>query len=307
MAILASPSAAAVAPRLRPQWVNLLAAAVRTRRGAIGLALAGSVVLMAVIGPFVAPYSPDQTVTLTFAGPSAQYLLGSDQLGRDVLSRVLAGGWELLLMALAATAFGVLIGAAAGISAAYLRGRIDGLIMRTVDVLLAFPQLVFALLLVSIIGPKIWLIIVAVGFTHAPAVARVIRSAALEVTERDYVKSVELQGVRPSKVMIGEILPNLVSPLMVESGLRFTYSIVLMAGLSFLGFGLPPPAPNWGYMIQENRIGLSLNVWAVAVPAILIALLTIGINTFTDAVARVAIGVESRPEEAMIEEEGIRQ
>lgn len=307
MAVLAPPSGIVGAPRLRPQWVTLLGAAVRTRRGAIGVSLAGSVVLMAVIGPFVAPYSPDQTVTFPFAGPSSQYLLGSDQLGRDVLSRVLAGGWELLLMALAATVFGVLIGAAAGISAAYLRGRIDGLIMRTVDVLLAFPQLVFALLLVSIIGPKIWLIIVAVGFTHAPAVARVIRSAALEVTERDYVKSVELQGVRPAKVMISEILPNLVSPLMVESGLRFTYSIVLMAGLSFLGFGLPPPAPNWGYMIQENRIGLSLNVWAVAVPAILIALLTIGINTFTDSVARVAIGVESRPEEALIEEEGIRE
>ena len=119
------------------------------------------------------------------------------------------------------------------------------------------------------------------------------------------MKSVELQGVRPAKVMSSEILPNLVSPLMVESGLRFTYSIVMMAGLAFLGFGLPPPAPNWGYMIQENRIGLSLNVWAVAAPAILIALLTIGINTFTDAVARVAIGVESRPEEAFIDDSEI--
>ena len=305
MALVAPVSAVVVTPRLRPQWVHVLGAAIRTGRGAVGLSLAGSVVLMAIIGPFVAPYSPDLSVTFPFAAPSAQYLFGSDQLGRDVLSRVLAGGWELLLMALAATAFGVLIGAAAGVSAAYLRGRVDGLIMRTVDVLLAFPQLVFALLLVSIIGPKIWLIIVAVGLTHAPAVARVIRSAALEITERDYVKSVELQGVRPARVMTNEILPNLVSPLMVESGLRFTYSIVLMAGLSFLGFGLPPPAPNWGYMIQENRIGLSLNVWAVAVPAILIALLTIGINTFTDAVARVAIGVENRPEEALTDDTGI--
>jgi peptide/nickel transport system permease protein len=263
-------------------------------------------VLVAVIGPFVAPYSPDASVTAPLSGPTSQYLLGSDMLGRDVLSRVLAGGWELLLMALAATVFGVIIGAAAGVSAAYLRGRVDGLIMRTVDVFLAFPQLVFALLLVSIIGPKIWLIIVAVGFTHAPAVARVIRSAALEISERDYVKSVELQGVKPAKVMRSEILPNLVSPLMVESGLRFTYSIVMMAGLAFLGFGLPPPAPNWGYMIQENRIGLSLNVWAVAVPVILIAILTIGVNTFTDAVARVAIGVEDRPDEIVIEDAGIR-
>jgi peptide/nickel transport system permease protein len=174
--------------------------------------------------------------------------------------------------------------------------------MRTVDVFLAFPQLVFALLLVSIVGPKIWLIVVAVGFTHAPAVARVLRSSALEISERDYVKSIELQGVRPAKIMRSEILPNLVSPLMVESGLRFTYSIVMMAGLAFLGFGLPPPAPSWGYMIQENRIGLSLNVWAVAVPVILIAVLTIGVNTFTDAIARVAIGLDSRPDEALIDD-----
>lgn len=290
---------------MRRPWAHLLTTAVRTRRGAIGAVLAGLVVLVAVIGPFVAPYSPDQFVTEDFAPPSSQFLLGSDDLGRDVLSRILAGGWELLLMALAATVFGVLLGAAAGVSAAYLKGRVDGFIMRTVDIFLAFPQLVFALLLVSIIGPKIWLIIVAVGLTHAPASARVLRSAALEISERDYVKSVELQGVRPAKVMTSEILPNLVSPLMVEAGLRFTYSIVLMAGLAFLGFGLPPPAPNWGYMIQESRIGLSLNVWAVAAPAILIALLTIGVNTFTDAVARVAIGVEGRPERALIEEVGL--
>lgn len=296
-----------VTPKVRRQWAHLLGAAARTTRGAVGLGLAGSIVLMAIVGPFVAPYSPDAFVSETFAPPSSQYLLGTDTLGRDVLSRVLAGGWELLLMALAATAFGVLIGAAAGISAAYLRGRVDSIIMRTVDVFLAFPQLVFALLLVSIIGPKIWLIIVAVGLTHAPAVARVLRSAALEISERDYVKAVELQGVKPAKIMTSEILPNLVSPLMVESGLRFTYSIVMMAGLSFLGFGLAPPAPNWGYMVQENRMGLSLNVWAVAVPAILIALLTIGINTFTDAVARVAIGVDTRPEKALIDDIGLEE
>jgi len=300
--VVTSPPAAVSPPRVRRQWVDLLGAVIRTRRGALGLALAGSVVLVAAIGPFVAPYSPDQSVTFPFAGPSSQYLLGSDMLGRDVLSRVLAGGWELLLMALAATVFGVFIGAAAGISAAYLRGRVDGFIMRTVDVFLAFPQLVFALLLVSIVGPKIWLIVVAVGFTHAPAVARVLRSSALEISERDYVKSIELQGVRPAKIMRSEILPNLVSPLMVESGLRFTYSIVMMAGLAFLGFGLPPPAPSWGYMIQENRIGLSLNVWAVAVPVILIAVLTIGVNPFTDAIARVAIGLDSRPDEALIDD-----
>jgi peptide/nickel transport system permease protein len=249
-------------------------------------------VLVAVIGPFVAPHAPDAFQGVAFAKPSGAFPLGTDTLGRDVLSRVLAGGWVLLVMATGATIVGVAAGAAAGVSAAYLRGVTDGLIMRSVDVILAFPSLVFVLLLVSIIGPKLWLITLAVGFTHAPAVARVLRSATLDVSERDYVKVVELQGMRPAKVMRTELLPNLISPLMVELGLRLTYSIVLISGLSFLGFGQSPPAPNWGYMIQEDRLGLGLNPWAVVAPACLIAVLTIGTNTFTDAVARVVIGVE---------------
>jgi len=287
----------------RHQWASVLWAAARTPRGAIGLGLASSVVLFAVIGPFVAPYASDALLTLTFAKPSGQFLLGSDFLGRDVLSRLLDGGWVLLIMAACATALGIAGGAAAGISAAYLRGRSDGIIMRTVDVILAFPQLVFALLLLSLLGPKLWLITVAVGFSHAPQVARVLRSATLDISERDFVKAAELQGMRPAKVMTKEILPNLVSPLMVEAGLRLTYSIVIIAGLAFLGFGQPPPAANWGLMINENRIGLPLNPWAVIVPAVLIALLTIGTNTFTDAFARVAIGVDRRPEEAALIED----
>jgi peptide/nickel transport system permease protein len=258
------------------------------------------VVLVAVIGPAVSPHSPNDLVTFAFAKPSGKFPLGGDFLGRDVLSRVLNGGWLLLLMAVAATAIGIVAGAAAGIAAAYLRGARDGIIMRTVDVILAFPQLVFALLLLSLLGPKLWLIVLAVGLSHAPAVARVIRSATLDIAERDYVKVAELQGMRPVKVMGKEILPNLISPLMVEAGLRLTYSIVIIAGLAFLGFGQPPPTANWGTMINENRIGLQLNPWAVIVPALLIALLTIGTNTFTDAVARVTIGVDRRPEEAAL-------
>ena len=294
------PAQAREARVTRYPWLAVLRTAARTPRGAVGLGLASLVVLLAIVGPFIPVGSPDALVTLTFAKPSGQFPIGSDFLGRDVLSRVLNGGWTLLLMAAAATAFGIVVGTAAGVSAAYRRGRADGLIMRTVDVILSFPQLVFALLLVSVIGPKLWLIVVAVGLSHAPAVARVIRSATLDVTERDFVKVVELQGMRPAKVMAKEILPNLISPLMVEAGLRLTYSIVIMAGLSFLGFGQQPPAANWGLMINENRIGLQLNPWAVIVPAALIALLTIGTNTFTDAVARVSLGVDRPPEEAAL-------
>jgi peptide/nickel transport system permease protein len=298
------------APAARPRPVQqtrrhrrgaLLRSAARTPRGTIGLALASFVVLVAVIGPFVAPNSPyTDGVTLDFAKPSGQFLLGGDFLGRDVLSRVLTGGWQLLVMAACATLIGIVLGAAAGVSAAYLRGASDGIIMRAVDVILSFPQLVFALLLLSLLGPKLWLITLTVGISHIPQVARVLRSATLDLSERDFVKAAELQGMRPPKVMRKEILPNLVSPLMVETGLRLTYSIVIMAGLAFLGFGPPPPAANWGTMIYENQDGLSLNPWAVIAPALLIALLTIGMNTFTDAFARVAIGVDRRPEEAAL-------
>jgi len=266
----------------RHQWLAVLGRAARTPRGATGLALAGLVVLIAAAGPVVAPHSPDALVTLSFGKPSVQFPLGGDFLGRDVLSRVLDGGWLLLLMASAATAIGIAAGATAGVSAAYLRGRTDGVIMRTVDVILAFPQLVFALLLLSILGPRLWLIVVAVGLTHAPAVARVLRSATLDIAERDFVKVAELQGMRPAAVMAKEILPSLSTPLMVETGLRLTYSIIVMSGLAFLGFGQP------------------LNPWAVIVPAALIALLTIGTNLFTDSIGRVAIGVDRRPEEAAL-------
>ena len=300
-----APAAAAAQPRparrpgRRPPG-RLLWAAIRTPRGAIGLGLASIIVLVAVVGPFVAPYPSDALVTLTFGKPSAHFPLGGDFLGRDVLSRVLDGGWVLLIMAACATVIGIAGGAAAGISAAYLRGISDGIIMRAVDVILSFPQLVFALLLLSLLGPKLWLITLAVGVSHAPQVARVLRSATLDLSERDFIKAAELQGMRPAKVMRKEILPNLVSPLMVEAGLRLTYSIVIIAGLAFLGFGQPPPAPNWGTMINENRVGLPLNPWSVIVPALLIAVLTIGTNTFTDAFARVAIGVDRRPEEAVL-------
>ena len=171
----APPSVAPTSATLtgRHPWLSVLWSAARTPRGAVGLTMALFVLLVAVIGPAVSPHSPNALMTLTFAKPSSQFPLGGDFLGRDVLSRVLNGGWLLLLMAVAATAIGIVVGAAAGMTAAYLPGPPDGIIMRTVDVILAFPQLVFALLLLSLLGPKLWLIVLAVGLSHAPAVARV--------------------------------------------------------------------------------------------------------------------------------------
>jgi peptide/nickel transport system permease protein len=295
----AKPQARRAPAQRRREWLFVLAGAAKTRRGRIGLSLTLLVVLVAVIGPQFAPYPPTAFVTSAFATPSHQTLFGGDQLGRDVLSRVLAGGWLLLVLALISTLLGLVVGTIAGMAAAYRRGFSDGLIMRGVDVLLAFPQLIFALMLVSILGSKLWLLVVAIGLAHAPQVARVIRSTTLDISERDYVHAAEIIGVRPWRVMVKDILPNLTTPLMVEAGIRLTYSISILAGLSFLGFGLQPPSPNWGTMINENRIGLTENPWGVVAPAILILLLTVGLNTFTDAVARVSLGVD-RVEEAVM-------
>jgi peptide/nickel transport system permease protein len=281
----------------RPEAFAVLGRAVRTPRGATGLAIAGCVVLVAVIGPAIAPYSSTEFVTKPFARASGAALLGGDTLGRDVLSRTLDGGWELLLMAAVATALGVAVGALCGVVAAYSGGWVDAVIMRAVDVILAFPQLVFALLLVSVLGPKIWLIVLAVAISHAPQVARVTRAAALDISERDFVKAMQILGIPGRRIIRRDVLPNLTSVLMVEIGLRLTYSMLVIAGLSFLGFGLQPPAASWGLMINENRVGLIANPWGVLMPAILIALLTIGTNTFTDAVARASLGVGRRSTE----------
>jgi len=271
----------------------------------VGLAITAGIVLVAAIGPFVTPYSPTEIVTTAYAKPTPGIWLGGDTLGRDVLSRVLDGGWVLLIMAVAATLLGVALGTLAGVSAAYLRGWADHAIMRTVDVVLAFPQLVFALLLVSLVGPQLWLIVLAIAISHAPQVARVMHSSAVRVSEQPYIKAKELNGFRPLRIMLGDIIPNLASPIVVELGLRLTFSIVVMAGLSFLGFGQPPPQPNWGYMISENRLGLGLNPWGVVVPAVLIALLTIGTNTFGDAVARVSMGAAGRSDDVNLVAEAV--
>jgi peptide/nickel transport system permease protein len=256
----------------------------------LGASLALGVVAVAFIGPFVTG-SPLAFATAPFASPGGAHgLLGTDNLGRDVLARTLSGGWRLLLLGIAATTIGVSTGAVAGVAAAYRGGVRESLIMRTADIFLAVPQLVFVLVVLSVVGPKVWLVVLATALAQAPQVARVLYAAAQDVCERDFVKLVGAWGVAPRVVIRRHVLPSLLTPLMVEFGLRLSGSIVLIAGLSFLGLGTRPPAPDWGVMISENRIGLASNPWGVLAPVILLAMLSVGTNTFCDAVARVNIG-----------------
>lgn len=276
-------------PAAAPRPRSLFRRALGSPGTLIGLILTLLVLLVAFVGPLVAPFSATEFTGPPFSSPGAGSVFGTDNLGRDVLSRFLAGGRLLVVLAAVASCAGVALGALSGVIAAYRPGWLDEVLMRVGDIALAFPQLVLALLFLSVLGPQPWLLVTLVALGHLPRVARVVRGAALGIVTRDYVRSAEVLGTPRGRIVVREILPNLSSTLAVELGLRLTYSIGLLAGLSFLGLGMQPPAADWGLMINENRIALTVAPWAVILPVTAIAVLTVGTNLITDGLAKAAL------------------
>lgn len=283
----AATDAAEVPKESQTTYVPFYKRVLAQKQGKIGLIITVVVVALALCGPLLLPWATGNTATEFVTKPFSPYgLFGSDNLGRDVLSRFVAGGLTLIVYAVLATALGMIVGALVGMLAAYIGGTFDAVIMRINDVFLAIPQLVFALLAITVLGPQGWVLVTVIGLTHAPRIARVARSATLGVITEDYIKAAEMYAMPRWKVLIRELLPNITGPLCVEAGLRLTYSIGYIASLSFLGLGLQPPAADWGLMINENRIALSIQPWGVLLPVIAIALLTIGTNLLADSFAR---------------------
>jgi peptide/nickel transport system permease protein len=270
----------------------VLRGSLRLWRTRIGLALVLLIVGVALVGPFVAPHGPADFVGAPNTGHAPGALFGTDHLGQDVWSRFLYGGRSILTLAVLSTALGLLLGVTIGLVAAYSRGKLDDVLMRGMDVILAFPQIMLALVAIATLGPKPWLIVLAVGLTTMPRVARVTRGAAQPVFERDFVAAAEALGVSRLRIMFGEVLPNILSPLLVEASLRLTYSIGLVAALAFLGFAPNPNGADWGLMIQENQIALVVQPWGVVLPVIAVALLTIGTGLVGDGIARAAVGID---------------
>jgi peptide/nickel transport system permease protein len=291
-ATAAEPISVPPPPRAARPLIALARTALGFRRTQIGLVLTLGLVGIALIGPFFSPHSPSEFVGVPYSGSTSNALFGTDNLGRDVFSRFLWGGRSVLALASLATLLGLVIGVAVGLVAAYSRGRLDDLLMRMTDVGLAFPQIMLALVAVATVGPKPWLLVLAIGITTAPRVARVARGAALTIVERDFVMSAESLGESRARILLAEVLPNITSPLMVEASLRLTYSVGLVASLGFLGFGLRPPAADWGVMINENRLALVTQPWGSVLPVLAIALLTIGTSLIGDGLARATIGID---------------
>ena len=271
---------------------SLLRRSLRLWRTRIGVALVGLIVLVAIFGPYIAPYGPSTPVGAPNSDPGGKAVLGTDYLGQDVLSRVLYGGRSILVMAVIATAIGLVAGAAIGLVAAYSRNALDETLMRAMDVLMALPSIMLALVAVAIVGPHAWVIVAAIALTTAPRIARVARGAAQPIVERDFIACSEAMGVPRWRIISAELLPNCLGPLMVEASLRLTYSVGLIAALAFLGLSPNPNGANWGTMINQNEIVLPVQPWGALAPIIVIALLTLGTGLIGDGIARTAAGID---------------
>jgi peptide/nickel transport system permease protein len=251
----------------------------------IGLTVLAFVLGVAFIGPYFAPYSPSALPGFPYDTPSGTFWLGTDYLGEDVFSRVLSGGRTVILYGAIATLLAYAVGGTIGLLAGYTRSRLDDLLMRSMDVLLAFPPILFLLVIATGAGSNIWALVIAIAVIHVPSIARTLRSAALEVSVRGYVEAAIARGDRTHVILRREILPNIWGTIVADGGPRFTVSILLVAAVNFLGLGLSPPAADWAMMISENRSGITINIWAVVAPALMIGALTVSINVVADAIA----------------------
>jgi peptide/nickel transport system permease protein len=258
----------------------------------IGLIILLMHLVVAITGPFWAPYGFSQMgAGIPLSGMSWAHPFGIDQLGRDVFSRVVHGSHIVILLSLSGTAIGLLVGAVLGLLSGYLDGWFDNLLQRFLEALISIPFLVLALIAIASAGPELSgnpiLVVLVVALVYAPRIARIARAAAMDIATRDYVTVARLRGESAWSVMRRELLPNATGVLLVEFALRAGYAPVLVGSLGFLGFGLRPPTPEWGLMISENRALIIITPITVLGPGLALASLVVGLNLFTEGLARI--------------------
>jgi peptide/nickel transport system permease protein len=232
------------------------------------------------------PYAIDTAHTL--AAPGGAHLFGTDATGRDVLARTLAGARPVLIIAPLATLLALAAGTVIGLVAGFYRGVVDEVLMRLVDVLLCLPVIVLALFVLSVLNSKSsWIVILVIAIVFTPLVSRTVRSTVIGEREREYVMAARLRGERASFIMLGEVLPNILPPIIVEATVRLGYAVFTSATLSFLGQGLQPPSPDWGLTIAQNVSVLQVAWWTVIFPAVALATLVVSVNLMADGLRRV--------------------
>lgn len=281
------------APPGRNRWTNLPSLWRQTPLSfRIGLIVLLVHLFVAVTGPFWAPYGFSQMGTgRPLSGMSWAHPFGVDQLGRDIFSRVVHGSHIVILLSLSGTLIGLVVGAILGLLSGYVGGWFDEILQRFLEALISIPFLVLALIAIAAAGPELSgnpvLIVLVVALVYAPRIARMARSVAVDIATRDYVTVARLRGESAWSVMRRELLPNATSVLLVEFALRAGYAPVLIGSLGFLGFGLRPPTPEWGLMISENRALIIVTPITVLGPGLALASLVVGLNLFTEGLARI--------------------
>lgn len=263
----------------------------------IGMAIIVVNLAIAIFGPAFAPYSESQTVGATWDEPSMQMLLGADQIGRDMLTRLIFGARMTIGVALATTALSFFIGITLGFTAAVLGGWVDTVISRLVDVILSIPLLILALIILGVFGSSIPVLIVTIAVLDSTRVFRLSRALGMNLTVLEYVEAARLRGEGTWWIIRREILPNASAPLLSEFGLRFCFNFLFIAALSFLGLGIQPPFADWGGMVRENSAAINFGMLAPIWPALAITILTVGVNMVVDWL----LSVEARPSGAQAE------
>ncbi len=253
------------------------------KKAVFGLILLIIIGASAIFAPFIAPHNPiEQNMARRLQGPSMEHPLGTDRFGRDVLSRIIYGARISLNIGFISVGIGILFGCSLGIIAGYYGGKIDSVIMRFMDVLLSLPSMLLALAIVAALGQNIWFLMVAVGIAFIPRFARLIRGAVLSVIEQEYVQSARALGSSDFRIIFRHIIPNSINPVIVQATLYMATSIIIAAGLSFLGLGVQPPTPEWGRMISQSRQFIRINHYPVTFSGISIVLTVLSLNLVGD-------------------------
>ncbi len=253
----------------------------------IGAFIVFAWVFIAVAAPLIAPYSPTGLEGTRLESPSLTHWLGTDNLGRDVLSRLFWGTQTVVLLAPVSVLLGILIGAPLGLISGYVGGRIDAFIMRFIDILLSFPTLLIYILIITSVGASVFNVVIAIALGSIPPITRIVRSLVLDERTKDYVNAARLRGERRSYILLWEILPNVSGPIIVDSCIRVGYAIMAIGSLGFLGLGIPPPTPDWGGMINEGRKWIFMMPWVVVAPAMALSSVVIGLNLLADGLREI--------------------
>lgn len=266
-------------------------------------AMAGGLIVLlfivaAVFAPLLAPYSPtEQNFIDAMQGPSAAHWMGTDSFGQDILSRVFYGARSALWIGFASVALGLVVGVAVGLLAGLRGGRTEWLLMRVVDGLLAFPELIMAMAFMAVLGLGMNNVILALALSFVGPFARTVRADVLQVKARPFIEAAQLMGVPQRDIVVRHVLPNIVSPILIQAGMRVSIAILLASGLSFLGLGVVPPTPDWGLMIAEGRGFISMAPWMAGMPGLALATLLIGLNLLAEGL-RDALDPKTRGDQA---------